>query len=93
MAYLFIIDFDFWIGIHTIPTIGIDKATVENEKMPKRTTKTILIKTWRLKDSLGLIYSKIQTHFQGRRPGKNIERDANISAFRMFFTLVMQVYV
>src|SRR4051812_8502782 len=66
--------------VFTVPKLEFNEEIKKNESKKKRTDKVIMVKSWFLKKHLGPIYSKLETHFQNRRPGKNIELDANITS-------------
>lgn len=62
-----------------------------NDKLRKRTDKTIMVSLGQLKTALGKFFCRMERHFALKRPGKVLRTDCNLSALRMFVTLISEV--
>lgn len=69
----------------------INPNVLKCDSLRKRAPKMNFIKTWKLKKHLGNIYNKILSHFEEKHPEKDPELDSNITALKMFFTILFEV--
>jgi len=73
------------------PQIAVDEPLVRNNKKRMFADRLETIPCWRLKRVLGPDFTALLTRFEKKRPGRNMNLDCNITALRLFFTIIRQV--
>lgn len=79
--------------IRQITQVDVQQEVKEGEQVRKRAPQMKMFKVWQLRKHLGPLFGKIESHFRLKRPGTNTEVDANITALKMFFTIIADVLV
>lgn len=87
----FLPTYDYLIEALLFSTVDLPVSLIEADKIPKRAPKMFLKSCDELRDVLGPLFERIETHFHLRRPHVKIALDANLKSLRQFFTILEKV--
>lgn len=93
LVFVINIFYSITVIIPKISAVEVRFDTKLQDKIRKRAPKVTLLKPWVFVKSMGVFYSRIANHYKDRRPGKDEDKDSNMCAFRLFYTLVSKVFI